>query len=30
MYAPTAYNRIVYASPPVGGSGCAKHQSCVR
>ena len=26
----TAYNRIVYASPPFGGSGYAKHQSGLR
>jgi hypothetical protein len=27
MYAPTSYNRSVYASPPVGGSGYEKPQS---
>jgi hypothetical protein len=26
-YAPTSYNRTVYASPPVGGSGYEKPQS---
>jgi hypothetical protein len=27
MYGTTAHNRIVYASPPVGGSGYEKPQS---
>jgi hypothetical protein len=29
MYAPTAHNRSVYASPPVGGSGYEKPQSAL-
>jgi hypothetical protein len=29
-YGPTAHNRTVYASPPVGGSGYEKPQSGLR